>query len=99
VQSEKKIMIDEGCQEYIQNCAYSKSAALGPRTYMLLEDMYSLIMCYEAMMAKLVLNLICWSALWIQIGQYISSTFFFFLRTSTLVVPMTEEPAKISLDS
>jgi hypothetical protein len=99
VQSEKKIMIDEGCQEYIQNCAYSESAALGPRTYMLLEDMYSLIMCYEAMMAKLVLNLICWSALWIQIGQYISSTFFFFLRTSTLVVPMTEEPAKISLDS
>lgn len=52
-----------GCQEYIQNCLYNKSAALNHPTYMLLQDKYSLIMCYEAMTTKLVLNLIRWPAL------------------------------------
>jgi hypothetical protein len=41
------------------------------------------------MMVKIVLNPICWRALWIQIGQDIGSTY----------EAMTEEQAKITLKS
>jgi|SwirhisoilCB3_FD_contig_81_1590805_length_523_multi_3_in_0_out_0_1 hypothetical protein len=40
-----------------ETCAKRKDKSYS--IYMLLEDMHSLIVCYEAMMAKLVLNPTC----------------------------------------